>query len=66
MATPTPPSPRLPRSASARATPEDPEWGHTSFRPAAPNPARRASLFDLPNPARSPWTRLPRTRAARL
>lgn len=32
------------------AAPEDPEWGRTSFHPQAPNPARRASLFDLPNP----------------
>lgn len=42
---PTPVSPR-PRPAA----PEDPEWGRTSFRPQAANPARRASLFDLPNP----------------
>ena len=42
---PTPPAQR-----QRPAAPEDPEWGHTSFRPQAPNPARRASLFDLPNP----------------
>ena len=32
------------------AAPEDPEWGRTSFRPQVASPARRASLFDLPNP----------------
>ena len=42
---PTPATPR-PRPAA----PDDPEWGKTSFRPQVANPARRASLFDLPNP----------------
>lgn len=30
---------------------DDPEWGKTSFRPKATNPARRATLFDLPDPS---------------
>ena len=42
--------PTAPAQRQRPAAPEDPEWGHTSFRPQAPNPARRASLFDLPNP----------------
>lgn len=33
------------------AAPEDPEWGKTSFRPALSSVARRASLFDLPDPS---------------
>ena len=44
----TQPTPAVPRPRPA--APEDPEWGKTSFRPQAANPARRASLFDLPNP----------------
>lgn len=36
---PTPPSP------------EDPAWGSTDFRPNPDNVARRASLFDLPDPS---------------
>lgn len=35
------------------AAPDDPEWGKTSFRPQAANPARRATLFDLPDPSAS-------------
>ena len=31
--------------------PDDPEWGKTSFRPQAANVARRATLFDLPDPS---------------
>lgn len=42
--------PTAPAQRQRPAAPEDPEWGHTSFRPQAPNPARRASLLDLPNP----------------
>ena len=42
--------PTAPAQRQRPAAPEDPEWGHTSFCPQAPNPARRASLFDLPNP----------------
>lgn len=30
--------------------PEDPEWGKSSFKPQS-TPARRASLFDLPDPS---------------
>lgn len=30
--------------------PEDPEWGKATFRPSVSNVARRASLFDLPDP----------------
>ena len=31
--------------------PSDPEWGKTSYRPQLTNVARRASLFDLPDPS---------------
>ena len=31
--------------------PSDPEWGKTSFRPKLSSVARRASLFDLPDPS---------------
>ena len=31
--------------------PDDPEWGKTSFRPQAASVARRATLFDLPDPS---------------
>lgn len=33
--------------------PSDPEWGKTSFRPQLSSVARRASLFDLPDPSES-------------
>lgn len=33
--------------------PNDPEWGKTSFRPQLSSVARRASLFDLPDPSAS-------------
>lgn len=33
--------------------PSDPEWGKTSYRPQLSNVARRASLFDLPDPSAS-------------
>lgn len=32
------------------AAPDDPEWGKASFRPSVSSVARRASLFDLPDP----------------
>lgn len=32
------------------ADPEDPEWGQSSFVPDVSNVARRATLFDLPDP----------------
>lgn len=39
------------RTAAPRpAAPEDPEWGKSSFRPSVSSVARRASLFDLPDP----------------
>ena len=41
---PVPPAPKP-------AAPDDPEWGKTSFRPQAGNVARRATLFDLPDPS---------------
>ena len=40
------PAPARPRPEA----PEDPEWGKASFRPSVTNVARRASLFDLPDP----------------
>lgn len=33
------------------AAPDDPEWGKSSYRPQVSNVARRASLFDLPDPS---------------
>ena len=42
--------PTAPVAQQRPAAPDDPEWGKTSYRPQVPNPARRASLFDLPNP----------------
>ena len=33
--------------------PDDPEWGKTSYRPQLSSVARRASLFDLPDPSAS-------------
>lgn len=33
------------------AAPADPEWGKTSYRPQVSPMARRASLFDLPDPS---------------
>ncbi|HIZ17732.1 MAG TPA: hypothetical protein IAA22_01275, partial [Candidatus Olsenella stercoravium] len=33
--------------------PSDPEWGKTSYRPQLSSVARRASLFDLPDPSAS-------------
>ena len=41
-----------PQAAPARpAAPDDPEWGKSSYRPQVSNVARRASLFDLPDPS---------------
>ena len=40
------------QTASVRpAAPDDPEWGKSSYRPQVSNVARRASLFDLPDPS---------------
>lgn len=33
------------------AAPDDPEWGKSTFRPQATDVARRATLFDLPDPS---------------
>ena len=41
-----------PQASPARpAAPDDPEWGKSSYRPQVSNVARRASLFDLPDPS---------------
>ena len=64
-ATPTPPSPRLPRSASVRPLPETGVGPH-QLPPRRPQPRAPRLLLTCPTRARSPWTRLPRTRAARL
>ena len=41
-----------PQPAPARpAAPDDPEWGTSTYRPQVSNVARRASLFDLPDPS---------------
>ena len=40
------PAPKRPRPSA----PDDPEWGKASFRPSVSNVARRATLFDLPDP----------------
>ena len=41
-----------PQAAASRpAAPDDPEWGKSSYRPQVSNVARRASLFDLPDPS---------------
>ena len=33
------------------AAPEDPDWGKTTYAPKISSVARRAALFDLPNPS---------------
>lgn len=43
------PEPQQP--APRPAAPDDPEWGRASYRPQVSNVARRASLFDLPDPS---------------
>lgn len=41
-----------PKTPSVRpAAPEDPEWGKATYRPQVSSVARRASLFDLPDPS---------------
>lgn len=42
--------PTAPIGAPKPAAPDDPEWGKTSFRPSGSDPARRTTLFDLPDP----------------
>lgn len=41
----------MPVAKTRPAAPDDPEWGKTSFRPQPGNVARRATLFDLPDPS---------------
>ena len=41
------PAPAAPKPAA----PDDPEWGKSTFRPQATDVARRATLFDLPDPS---------------
>ena len=43
--------PTAPIAVEKPAAPEDPAWGKTSFRPQVSSVARRASLFDLPDPS---------------
>ena len=43
--------PAAPLTQPKPAAPDDPEWGKTSFRPQAASVARRATLFDLPDPS---------------
>ena len=43
----TQPAPAAPRPEA----PSDPEWGKSSYRPKLSSVARRASLFDLPDPS---------------
>ena len=38
-------------AAPKPAAPDDPEWGKSTFRPQATDVARRATLFDLPDPS---------------
>ena len=45
----TQPTPSAP--VERPSAPEDPEWGKSSYRPQLSNVARRASLFDLPDPS---------------
>lgn len=42
--------PTAPVAAPRPKAPEDPEWGKTDYRPQVSNIARRATLFDLPDP----------------
>lgn len=39
------------RAVQRPEAPSDPEWGKTSYRPQLSSVARRASLFDLPDPS---------------
>ena len=42
-----------PTAPSRPAAPEDPEWGKANYRPQVSSVARRATLFDLPDPNES-------------
>lgn len=43
--------PSAPVEVAAPETPDDPEWGTTTFKPKAVSFGRRAALFDLPDPS---------------
>lgn len=43
--------PTAPVSRPKPAAPDDPDWGKTDFRPQGTDVARRATLFDLPDPS---------------
>ena len=46
-------APVMATERKAPPTPDDPSWGTTDFRPNPENVARRAHLFDLPDPSQS-------------
>ena len=43
--------PSSPVQAGQPASPDDSEWGRSSYRPSLSSVARRATLFDLPDPS---------------
>lgn len=43
--------PSAPIETATPETPDDPEWGTTTFKPKAVSFGRRAALFDLPDPS---------------
>lgn len=45
--------PSSPVAAPRPEAPDDPEWGKAGYRPQVSNVARRATLFDLPDPNES-------------
>lgn len=45
--------PRDPEPHPRPDAPSDPEWGRSNFRPQVSNMAKRASLFDLPDPSQT-------------
>ncbi|MDM8270828.1 M28 family peptidase [Thermophilibacter provencensis] len=48
------PDSTIPAARPARPeAPSDPEWGKSSYRPSLSSVARRATLFDLPDPSQS-------------
>lgn len=48
------PDATIPAERPARPeAPSDPEWGKSSYRPSLSSVARRATLFDLPDPSQS-------------
>lgn len=42
-----------PEPAQAPESPDDPDWGKPSYRPEVSSVARRAALYDLPDPSQS-------------